>query len=399
MKKIIYIALIVLITSACASKKVVNSNFNVINIKNDTSFSQNALIYALPKTVLKINVELTKIQSFSGPYYQYAKKYLRIDNGVIFADNVSYDISNIDIDSYSEPDTNCLFLVKSQNNDVANFLNLSQSGLILSINKNVDIDKEKQTTNFYNDNDESDFFFINQSVKKNLQEINQKAYKIVKTDTSSVKMPVTKRYTVVKSTELKAEEAANYIIKIRKRKFKLISGMYEKFPDGEAVNRMIDELDKLEKDYLSLFIGKTIETKKEYIFNYIPDESLMTNQNILFYFSSDKGILINKNYINRNVVNKQIGGYPIIIDVENLNLINKFKREFYEPDFQTTGFFYRIPDYGNVRIINGNNVIASKKILIAQFGKLCSLPSNLIRNNYSIEFYKDYGSIKSVNKQ
>ena len=399
MKRTIYIALIALITSACASKKVVNSNFNVINIKNDTSFSQNALIYALPKTVLKINVEITKTQSFSGPYYQYAKKYLRIDDGVIFADNVSYDISNIDIDSYSEPDTNCFFLVKSQNNDVANLLNLSQSGLILSINKNVDIDKEKQTTNFYNDNDESDFFFINQSVKKNLQEINQKAYKIVKTDTSSVKIPITKKYTVVKSTELKAEEAANFIIKIRKRKFKLISGMYEKFPDGEAVNRMISELDKLENDYLSLFIGKTIETKKIYTFNYIPDESLTTNQNILFYFSSDKGILINKNYINRTVANKQISGYPIIIDVENLNLTNRLKKESYKPDFQTTGFFYRIPDYGNVRIINGNNVIASKKILIAQFGKLCSLPSNLIRNNYSIEFYKDYGSIKSVNKQ
>ncbi len=398
MKQIIYIVLIILITSGCASKKVVNSSFSVVNVNSDTSFSQNALIYALPKTVLKINVELNKIQSFSGPYYQYAKKYLGIDDGVIFEDNVSYDISNIDIDSYSEPDTNCFFLVKSQNNDVANLLNLSQSGLILSINKNVDIKNEKQTTNFYNDNDESDFFFINQSVKRNLQEINQKAYKIVKTDTSSVKIPVTKRYTVVKSTELKAEEAANFIIKIRKRKFKLISGMYEKFPDGEAVGRMIKELDKLEKDYLSLFIGKTIETKKEYTFSYIPDESLMTNQSILFYFSSDNGILINKNYINRTVANKQISGYPIIIDVENLNLTNKLKRESYEPDFQTNGFFYRIPDYGNVRIINGNKVIASKKILIAQFGKLCSLPSNLIKNNYSIEFYKDYGSIKSVNQ-
>ena len=397
MKKIIYIAIIVLITSACASKKVVNSSFKVVNIKSDTSFSQNALVYSLPRTVLKINVEIVKAQTYSGPYYQYAKKYLGIDDGVIYSDNVSYDISNIDIDSYSQPDTNCFFLVKSENGDMGNLLNLSQNGLLLSINKNVDIDNEKQKTNFYKDNDDNDFFFINQSVKRNLQEIHKKEYKIVKNDTSSVKIPVTRKYSVVKSTELKAEEAANFIIKIRKRKFKLISGMYEKFPDGEAVNRMIKELDKLENDYLALFIGKTIETKQKYTLNYTPDESIETNQNILFYFSSDNGVLINKNYINRTVANKQISGYPIIIDVENLNFTNKLKSSSEETELQTNSFFYRIPDYANVRIINGNNVIASKKMLIAQFGKLGSLPKDLIKNN-NIEFYKDYGSIKSINK-
>lgn len=399
MKKIIYIAIVVLVASACASKKVANSSFSVVNIKSDTSFSQNALIYALPRTVIKVNVEISKITSYRGPYCQYAKKYLGIDDGVIFSDNESYDISNIDIGSYSEPDTNCFFMVKSQNNDVANFLNLSQNGLILSINKDIDVKSEKQNTNFYDYNDDNDFFFINQSVKKNLKEINQKAYKTIKKDSSSIKIPFTKKHIVVKSTELKAEEAANFIIKIRKRKFKLMSGMYEKFPDGKAVSLMIKQMDKLEKDYLSLFIGKTIETKEEYTFNYIPDESLTTNQNILFYFSSGNGVLINKNLINRSIVNKQISGYPIIIDVKNLNITNKLKDKSYEMEFPKNSFFYRIPDYATVRIINGNKVIASKKMLIAQFGKLGSLPSDLIKNKYHIEFYKDYGSIKSVSKK
>lgn len=400
MKQVVYLILIILLTSACASQKVVNSSFSVVNIKNDTSFTQNALIYALPRTVIKVNVEISKIESYRGPYCQYAKKYLGIDDdAVIFSDNVSYDISNIDIESYSEPDTNCFFLVKSQNDEMANLLNLSQNGLILSINKDIDVKSEKQNTNFYDYNDDNDFFFINQSVKKNIQSINKKSYKTIKTDSSLIRIPLSTKHIVVKSTELKAEEAANFIIKIRKRKFKLMSGMYEKFPDGEAVNCMIKELDKLEKDYLSLFIGKTIKTKKEYTFNYIPDESLTTNQNILFYFSSDKGILINKNYINRTVANKQISGYPIIIDVDNLNFTNKLKNKFDEMKSPKNTFFYRIPDYATVRIINGNKVIASKKMLIAQFGKLGSLPSNLIKNKYHIEFYKDYGSIKSVNKK
>ncbi|RLD61722.1 MAG: hypothetical protein DRJ01_07425 [Bacteroidetes bacterium] len=397
MKKVVYIAIIILLTSACASQKVVNSSFSVVNIKNDTSFTQNALIYALPRTVIKVNVEISKIESYRGPYCQYAKKYLGIDDdAVIFSDNVSYDISNIDIESYSEPDTNCFFLVKSQNDEMANLLNLSQNGLLLSINKNIDDEEKYQKTNFYKKYDD-DFFFINQSVKRNLQEINKKEYKIVKNDTSTVKIPFTRRYTVLKSTELKAEEAANFIIKIRKRKFKLISGMYEKFPDGEAVERMIKEMDKLENDYLALFIGKPIETKQKYTLNYTPDESLETNQNILFYFSSDNGVLINKNIINRTIANKQISGYPIIIDVENLDFTNKLKSSSEETQLQTNSFFYRIPDYANVRIIKGNNVIASKKMLIAQFGKLASLPKDLI-NKSKIEFYKDYGSIKSVNK-
>ncbi|MBE9467429.1 MAG: DUF4831 family protein [Bacteroidetes bacterium] len=397
MKRIIYILIIAFVTVSCASKKIVSPSFKVVNIKSDTSFSQNALVYALPRTGLKINVEITKTEIYSGPYYEYAKKYLGIDNGVIYSDNVNYDISNIEIDSYSQPDTNCLFLVKSQNCDMANFLNLSQNGLLLSINKNVDIDNDKQGTNFYLQDDDDDFFFINQSIKRNLQEINKKEYKIVKNDSSSVKIPFTRKYTVVKSTELKAEEAANFIVKIRKRKFKLISGMYEKFPDGEAVDLMIKEMDKIEKEYLSLFIGKTIETKQKYTLNYTPDESIETNQNILFYFSSDNGAFFNKNIINRTLANKQISGYPIIIDVENLNFTNKLVSNLENTESQTNSFFYRIPDYANIRIIKGNNVIASKKMLIAQFGKLGSLPKDLI-NKSKIEFYKNYGSIKSLSK-
>jgi hypothetical protein len=55
----------------------------------------------------------------------------------------------------------------------------------------------------------------------------------------------------IKSLEEKAEEAAAFIYKLRKRRFKLLVGQEQPVPDGNALDISIRELDELEKEYLS----------------------------------------------------------------------------------------------------------------------------------------------------
>src|SRR6056297_2076979 len=57
------------------------------------------LIYALPQTTLRVTVEATEYRTIPGPYYRFAEKYLGVTD-VPDSEEVSWGITNIDIDSY-----------------------------------------------------------------------------------------------------------------------------------------------------------------------------------------------------------------------------------------------------------------------------------------------------------
>ena len=109
------------------------------------------IFYALPQTVVTVDVQVTKTENIKGPYYAYASKFLGLSN-VISTNNATYEISDIEIGHYVEPDPEQYYIIKSMHKSLwkqSVIINLSESGLLKSINdKNEWSDIEKSNYTF-----------------------------------------------------------------------------------------------------------------------------------------------------------------------------------------------------------------------------------------------------------
>lgn len=375
------IILLLLITASCTT-------INVVNVKEVQEQKDNALIYCLPRNIIRISIEITNTVYKRGPYYEYAEKYLGIKD-VIKADKNEHRITDIHLNTYAEPDSALYFLIQAKGKNIADHINLTEDGLLLALNRDVLYEENNPEMNLNNlQKKTNNIVFTDLSVKRNYIEKNTTVIKRVKKDTSYIKVPVRKTSIIEKTFEEKAEEAANFIIKLRKRRFKLLAGIYEKFPEGEALGIMISELNILEKEYVSLFAGKTIDEVKIYSFEYVPGNDLTPVE--LFIFSEEKGISDNNEY----------QGVPVYIEITkegNTDSLDSFLSRNKENEKLKNGIFYRIPDYAIINIRMDNRIIASARLLIAQYGTITALPARIFKNK-SIEFYPQYGSLKSISR-
>jgi hypothetical protein len=200
------------------------------------------------------------------------------------------------------------------------------------------------------------------------------------------------------SLDEQAHELASQIFVLRDDRKALLVGesVGKSMPSGEALKFMIEQLNKLEEKYMSMFIGKKIYREKTYVFDFEPDKTEHT-QNILFKFSPEYGIQ----------TRTSLKGNPVMIDVTNLmdgnvetafNETQKTLRRREKASNQDNGFAYLSPANGKVKIIRNGSVIAEKVLNISQMGLIRYLPQSLMQNqNFKMELYPDKGTLKSLN--
>ena len=83
MKNLIIIATLLLGLPLVAQTKVVK--------KNAVKANNFGITYSLPKTSLIVEAEVTKVTCKAGPYYQYAEKYLAVQDAIA-EDAVFYEL-------------------------------------------------------------------------------------------------------------------------------------------------------------------------------------------------------------------------------------------------------------------------------------------------------------------
>jgi hypothetical protein len=371
-----------------AQVKTYHVNDSIEEIKN------NSILYFLPRAVINVTVQTNTSVFIPGPYSRFADKYLTIKNVKHEQKSVT-EIEKVEIVVSYEADPNAAFFVKNSNKRFR--FGIADNGVIKSYNTSTD-----NTTNTaqyfqnkfpYISHDQVDFTDL--SAVKNFIDKTDTTYRVVEIDSVFQKIPVYNTKIVSKSLEQKAEEAANFILTIRNRRFDQISGYFDIELPSTDLEFMISELNDLENEYLSLFIGKTINYSNSYSFSYIPLSGKSAEKIKLFYLSDTQGILFEDDGLS----------FPVSLEILNRNNTVELSK-FYTNQTQmnkkdkSKGLFYRIPAVADITVSIDDFAYYKISELIPQYGIITYLPSKLFKNkNLQIIFDEKYGSVKTISNE
>lgn len=343
---------------ACSNKPI-----QVSPLQNSTYVS-NGIIYSLPRTVISIKVDVARTVTIPGPYADYAQKYLGVSD-VSTQEGEEYSIVSINIDSKSESDPTALYSAFLNDKSLFDFFQVINSGLVIPVGNfktvssmNVDVLTEKL----------SHAEFEDLSVSPFIAEEKSTFYSKVQRDSSFVRVPIQKSMIIERSLEEKAKEASDLIFSLRKKRIEFMTIDVDQPFDGDALKLMFTEISKLENEYLSLFIGKTYtEIVSKNIL--VTPSNPQGESSIAFRFSSSKGI----------VSSNDLSGNPILVEVEPEATPESY-RSFFTTIAINSGknkfdqIYYRIPINTLVKISDGKTELASKRLLIYQYGPIAKLP-------------------------
>lgn len=332
------------------------------------------VVYALPRTGIRVKVQATKEIFQPGPYAAYAEQLLGIKN-VKNKESVNWKIDKVKIDLFSEPDPEQVFKAMG---DGAFLVSLAADGCLAGINSDIastkGIKTETNQVGQTTENSTADYFqyFTDSPL-------------YTAGDSSNNFRPVRL------ADEQKISKAAQRILECRRLQFEIAAGLVDELhPDGEAYKVSLKELKEIEQAYLSLFVGKYKTEKAAFGFDYIPKPG--GKSEAIFRISEEGGI----------VPASDLSGKPVMIEFEiEKDLAQKqagmIKSD--NPAAGESGVFYRIPGKANIRIINEMNVIATTRATIAQFGAVAPIPEELLSADYKIEFDSETGAISNISKK
>ena len=295
---------------------------------------QEGIAYALPRTGLRIKVKAVKETFMPGPYAAYAEQLL----GITDARNrtsVNWYIEDMEMETFAEPDPD---QVRKALGNAAFLVNLTAEGILTGVNSgksNQGIPALK-INSFADDRQKDDgFSFAN---------FNHRPV-IAPGDSSNNFRPARV------SPERKAAEAAERILECRLTKYHLAAGLMDEFhPDGEAYKVSLNELDRIEKDYLSLFVGRTVYQSEKFSFDFVPTAASERGE-VVFRFSEDAGVL----------PASDLSGKPVTVRIEpEKELVSKFSglAGSENPAAGESGVYYRMPAIANVSLIYELKTIA-----------------------------------------
>lgn len=362
----VFLLLISVLTACYPGRVATESDAIVSPLSEDISVSGGSIVYALPRTVFNIVVETERIIEIPGPYWRYAGDLLGLSN-VIKNESEYWSITGISVESFQELDPSGFYVIETTTPFITNVLSLKNEGLILDINPSIysaaGNERGIETSSggrFVSSDLGSDEYFLIQR---------DTAFKRINVDSTFIQIP----YIVEKRRQLPneqlAERAARRLMEMRDGEHFILTGESNVFPQNEAV---INEMNRLEREYTELFTGKTIREKRAFTFQVIPTTENAGKPVRLFQFSEARG----------PVAEGQAGGDPVVIELipekrtRDLSFIRNAPED--RKETPTDKLYYRVPDVVNMKISLGNELLFNSRRLVYQFGEVVQLPANLI---------------------
>ncbi|MFW5792662.1 MAG: DUF4831 family protein [Bacteroidota bacterium] len=376
-KPVLFLTTVLLFVSSCKEQK----HITVAHVNNPAiDNSSYGFYYSLPQTVIDIEINVLKTEFTPGPYSDFAKKYLGLEN-VKNEPYINYEISSISFNKSVEPDPAHFYYIEYNSlKEHPNFsLEYTESGLLKSMNTNYkdSENKDSETIEFGISGSKNEFTqYLSANQKVNLDTI----YEDYWVDTMIVRKQRVKKSIVEKKSEDKAKEIADILLNLEDLKLSLISGFSEIPYDKKTMEYMHTEMLELENRYLELFTGIESQSIIKYKFSHTPSlKNIAATE--LFRFSDTLGIL------------PRDGELGKIVEIETEADENIRRPHFsMHSDNNQGGLYYRIPENGLIRIKMDNLTITETKLLINQFGRISRLPYS----NFEIQFFPKSGALKSI---
>lgn len=313
--------------------------------------------YSLPSTTIVLDVEAVQESFHAGPYAKYAEKYLGIK--VRQKDETTFNITSVSIRPMLEVDLSKRYaLAVKKNAPDVSFLKLTAAGLVSFPDGNFG---QEQTWRFPL---AADADFSSKGVSSNLKSEATTLYRNEKKESAYSKVAVQQNMVVEKTLEQKASEAARMIVNLRDQKLKIVTGDTDATYSGEAMGAAINELTRLEEEYMSLFIGYSDVRSQEMSFEVVPDASRESQMYVAFRLSDTAGLVPSDN----------IAGKPVVMEIVPQEIAVPESEMPTNTKIQNVN--YLIPAVCTVKLTDGSNLLIQSRMPIYQLGVLSTMPVN-----------------------
>jgi len=342
--------------------------------------NSDGIIYALPRTIIRVDVIVEQQEMLAGPLRNYAEQYLGITN-YIDRDDIVYSIKGVKLSPVSEADPEQYYFISTAEKTTRaawqTIIQLNGHGMISSLGQ---IGDEGAAANGLSTNMSEDEIraIFSKYADLNLYPKVDTIVRTINIDTITIQDYTFKTTMTDKPLEVKAREAAEMIQKVREGRFNLINGYQEVNYSEGALKFMNDELLRMEEEYLRLFTGVVVQNELTYSFNFLPTPENTGSNMPIFNMTAENGIS------EGGGVGTQ--GFIRIDSHGNTNGIANGSAN------EGGGLVYRIPDEAEVKLIYNGSVVAQITAAISQLGRVASLPPEVS----NIEFDEATGGLKSI---
>lgn len=306
------------------------------------------ITYYLPRTILEVEVNTVNVKYTPGEFCKYAERYLRL-TGISDQAEDYWEIGNIQVKPAGIPDPENVYSVKLKDKTSAPLLELTEDGIIKSINV-ASARKSIPATPL--------------TAAGEKKKINPRDF-------------MTEEILMASSTAKMAELVAKEIYNIRESKNAILRGQADNMPkDGESLKLMLSQLDEQEQAMMEMFTGTTEKRKKIVTLKLVPNQNL--ERGVLFRFSKHLGV----------VADSDLSGAPVYVNLTDMGIIpapdEKAKKEKKKLD----GLVYNVPGKALIKIYDNRKTFFEGEVPVTQFGTTEVLSNNLFnkRLNTKVTF-------------
>ena len=302
-------------------------------------------VYYLPKTAIRITLQIEKTTYTPGEFCKYSEKYLRIKDVPSVA-STKYRLISVRQEPFAVADTSKCYAVKYDSRTSACNVRLSDDGILLAINEDVKTQAPIKSQT---------------APKAAKAVINPRKY-------------MSEEILSAGSTSKMAELTAQEIYEIRESRGMLAKGQADFMPkDGEQLRLMLQELATQDQALTSMFTGVTLSDTTTHTFTYVADKPV--KRDVLFRFSSDFGL----------VDSDDLSGTPYYIYIEDLKTVAEpvpaDPKKAVKP--QLSGVYVNIPGKMRSTIADAKAQIVANEFPAGQFGNVELLSGALFNKKYT----------------
>ena len=326
--------------------------------KYDGQDPAGTIAYSLPATSFVFEVEAECETFHAGPYAKFASKYLGIE--VPQKDENICRITSVGMNSYTEADLSARYLLDTGNKDIdISFLRLATCGLVSVADTRFGGDVAWRFPVPSRDS-------RNDAVVSNIASEDATLYR--KGEGTEV-VAVRQSVMVAKTLEQKAAETASLIFELRKKRMQIITGDTDATYSGEAMGAAVNEISRLENEYMSMFTGYSEKTVQKMTFDVVPEKD--KKMYVVFRISETAGLL----------PPDDISGKPVALEIVPQAIAPAEETAGKSSDRKAAKnavyAVYRIPAVCTLRLTDGKNLLYHSRQPVYQFGTDSTFPLNV----------------------